>query len=432
MLVNFHFKNCRSFYQDSILSMEATADTELREINTFSVDDKIMNKGENELLKAAIIFGSNASGKTNVLKALSYMRNVVLASASQMPIVRGNEPFAFYENAFNEETLYEVEFIQNGVFYKYGFTIQYGAITCEWLDKRTERIANVFKRIGDDITIVGADKLAAKIINLTPNTLFLSVGANFNLQIKDMLQSVMQWFQNLLIVFENNANSLDIYNLEHGKYKEQALKILTIADIGIQDFSVLKDRIVNMADLNDVLRFNTQLQTQPPVGQLKQENSNLYNIDVKTAFAIYDSNKKPTNHKKNVLLYKNHGFNSEGTERLLCYLGWLLAALDKGMVLIIDELDSKLHFLVADYLIKLFNSIDKNPRNAQLICTAHNVMLMDEDLRRDQIYFTSKDKYGESSLISLADFKNVRKSELFSKRYLAGFYAKLPDMTRDL
>ena len=112
----------------------------------------------------------------------------------------------------------------------------------------------------------------------------------------------------------------------------------------------------------------------------------------------------------------------------MCYLGWILAALDQGRVIVIDEIDAKLHFLVADYIIKLFNSIDTNPKNAQLICTAHNVMLMDEDLRRDQIYFTSKDKYGESSLVSLSDYKNVRKTDLFSKRYLAGFYAKLPDM----
>lgn len=131
------------------------------------------------------------------------------------------------------------------------------------------------------------------------------------------------------------------------------------------------------------------------------------------------------------MLFKDRGFNSEGTERLLCYLGWMLAALDQGRVILIDEIDSKLHFLVADYLIKLFNSIDNNPKNAQLICTAHNVMLMDEDLRRDQIYFTSKDQYGESSLVALSDYKNVRKENLFSKRYLAGFYSKLPDMTRE-
>ncbi len=100
MLVNFRFKNCRSFYKESVLSMEATTDTELREINTFSVNEKIMPKDENELLKSAIIFGGNASGKTNVLKALSYMRNVILTSASQWPIVQGNEPFIFYEDSF--------------------------------------------------------------------------------------------------------------------------------------------------------------------------------------------------------------------------------------------------------------------------------------------------------------------------------------------
>lgn len=320
MLVNFRFKNCRSFYDEAVLSMEATTDTELREINTFYINEKIMPKGENELLKSAVIFGGNASGKTNVLKALSYMRNVILTSASQWPIVQGNEYFTFYENASDEESLYEVELIQDNVFYRYGFTILHGAITSEWLDKREERIANVFKRTGNSITIVGSDKAAAKVINLTPNTLFLSMGANYNLLIRNMLLSVMQWFQNLLIVFENNANSLEIYNLEHGKYKRQALEILALADIGIKDLEVTKDRVVNMADLNSVLRFNTQLQTQPLTGQLKQEDSNIYNIDVQTSFDVYNAAGQ-AKRKKKVLLFKNIGFNSEGTERLLCYLG---------------------------------------------------------------------------------------------------------------
>ena len=132
--------------------------------------------------------------------------------------------------------------------------------------------------------------------------------------------------------------------------------------------------------------------------------------------------------KKPVMLFKENGFNSEGTMRLFCYLGWILAALDQGRTIFIDEIDAKLHFLVADYIIGLFNSIEHNPKNAQLICTAHNVMLMDEGLRRDQIYFTSKDQYGRSSLVSLSDFNGVRKNDLFSKRYLAGFYASLPDL----
>ena len=105
-------------------------------------------------------------------------------------------------------------------------------------------------------------------------------------------------------------------------------------------------------------------------------------IDLDTQFDVYnDKNERVAT--KNVILFKNRGFHSEGTIRLLCYLGYILAALDKGKVILIDEIDSKLHFLVVDYLLKMFNSIDKNPNNAQLICTANSVMLMDDDLRRE-------------------------------------------------
>lgn len=428
MLVNFLFKNCRSFYQENIFSMQAVKDTELREINTFTVDSKLMPKDENEFIKSAVIFGGNASGKSNVLKALAYMKNVLLMSASQFPIVAANETFAFYENAQNEESTYEVEIIHNASYYKYGFTLLKGIVKSEWLERRKERLTPVFKRTDNDLEITGLSKQATRLINISKNTLFLSVGNNFHLDIAPYLNDVMQWFQNLLIVFENDANILDIYTMENGKYKEQALKILKLADIGIQDIRVKKDKVANMANFNDILNFNAQMQINPAsFGQLKQEEKNLYNIDLETFFVVYDE-KGRIKGKKDVLLYKNAGFNSEGTARLLCYLGWILAALDQGRVIVIDEIDAKLHFLVADYIIKLFNSIDTNPKNSQLICTAHNVMLMDEDLRRDQIYFTSKDKYGESSLVSLSDYKNVRKTDLFSKRYLAGFYAKLPDM----
>lgn len=434
MLVNFRFKNFRSFYRETEFSLEATKDGAMHEINTFCVDEKIMPKDENELLKSAVIFGGNASGKSNVIKALAYMKNVILFSASQLPIIQQNETFAFYDNTVTEDSLFEVEFIFNKVFYKYGFVVNGGTVKEEWLERRIERLTTVFKRTEKGLEIVGSDKVAAKLINLASNALFLSVGKNFHLEIMPALNDVMAWFQNLLIVFENNANSLDIYTMESGKYREKALKILKLADIGIRDIKVKKDKIVNMADLNDVLRFNTQLQIQPISvrGQLKQEENNLFNIDMVTEFDVYNEKTKKKVAQKNIMLFKDKGFNSEGTERLLCYLGWILAALDQGRVILIDEIDAKLHFLVADYLLKLFNSINNNPKNAQLVCTAHNVMLMDEDLRRDQIYFTSKDQYGESNLVSLSDYKNVRKENLFSKRYLAGFYSKLPDMTREL
>lgn len=429
MFINFRFGNYRSFYEETELSMQATADSTLREINTFTADEKVMDKGDNELLKSAVIFGGNASGKSNIIKAFTYMVNVVRLSSAQIPIVAGNEPFAFQKDSGKKPSLFEVEFIQNGIYYKYGFELAGGVVYHEWLYKREERLIKVFERTYEKIEIMGLSSQVINLIKIPMATLFVSIGNHFNLAINRYLNDVLVWFSNNLIVFENMANSLDIYTMENGKYKKQALDILKRADIGISDFKVVKDKIATVEKQNDILGFNTQMQINPALvtGQIKAENENVYNIDVKTDFDVFDENNEVVD-KKSVMLFKEHGFNSEGTVRLFCYLGWILAALDQGRTIFIDEIDAKLHFLVADYIIGLFNSIEHNPKNAQLICTAHNVMLMDEGLRRDQIYFTSKDKYGRSSLVSLSDYNGVRKTDLFSKRYLAGFYASLPNL----
>ena len=429
MLINFRFANCRSFYDETNLSMQATADSTLSEINTFTVNEKVMDKGDNELLKSAVIFGGNASGKSNIMKAFTYMVNVVRLSSAQIPIVAGNEQFAFQADANQKPSLFEVEFIQNGVYYKYGFELAGGAVCHEWLYKREERLVKVFERINGKIEIMGLPDQVINLIKIPAATLFVSIGNHFNLPINRYLNDVIVWFSNNLIVFENMANSLDIYTMKNGKYKEQALDILKRADIGISDFEVVKDKIATVETQNDILSLNTQMQINPALiaGQIKAENESVYHIDVETDFDVYGENNEVVG-RKPVMLFKENGFNSEGTVRLFCYLGWILAALDQGRTIFIDEIDAKLHFLVADYIIGLFNSIEHNPKNAQLICTAHNVMLMDEGLRRDQIYFTSKDRFGKSSLVSLSDYNGVRKNDLFSKRYLAGFYASLPDL----
>ena len=431
MLVNFRFKNSRSFYDEAILSMQTAPDESYRELNTFDAGGMIP-KGEGELLKSAVIFGGNASGKSNVLKAFSYMKNVVLVSSAQIPpIVSMNEPYAFKAEADDEESLYEVEIVQNGIFYKYGFELCKGVVKSEWLYKRESRMTKVFERKNGKLKIIGESAQSINLIRIPDATLFLSIGNNYNLATNEYLTDVMNWFVNVLIVFEDSANSLDIYTMNNGKYKEQALEILKRADIGITDFDIIKDKIAG-SDPESIMKLNMRIQSNPAIlaGQLKAETEGLYNIDMKTRFNVYDESGSVTG-QKDVMLFKENGFNSEGTVRLMCYLGWILAALDQGRVIFVDEIDSRLHFLVADYIVQLFNSIENNPKNAQLICTAHNVMLMDDGLRRDQIYFTSKDSRGRSSLVSLADYTGVRKTDLFSKRYLAGFYADLPDMTGD-
>lgn len=432
MLVNFRFKNCRSFYDETILSMQATSDEAYRELNTFNAG-AMRPKAERELIKSAVIFGGNATGKSNVLKAFTYMKNVVYLSSAQLPVLASNESFALKVGADMEESLYEVEIVQNGKFYKYGFELCEGKVKREWLYRREARMTRVFERNNGELKITGESAQSINLIKVSDATLFLSIGNNFNLASNVYLTDVMEWFINARVVFDNkgSSNSLDIYDEKNGKYKVQALEILKRADIGITDFNVIKDKVAG-SDPESIMKLNMMIQSNPArfAGQIKEEDDGYYKTDLKTAFDIYDDGGDIVG-QKDVMLFNESGFNSEGTVRLLDYLGWILAALDNGRVIFIDEIDSRLHFLVVDYIVKLFNSIENNPKNAQLICTAHNVMLMDDGLRRDQIYFTSKDSRGRSTLVSLADYTGVRKTDLFSKRYLAGFYAAIPDMMAD-
>lgn len=432
MLVNFRFKNCRSFYDEAELSMRATSDDSYRELNTYTVKESLMDKGDNELIKSALIFGGNASGKSNVLKAFLYMARIVRYSSAQMSVIDPKECFAFKADSDKENSFFEVELIYNNLYYKYGFETSCNSVLREWLFKREERLTPVFERKNGKLRILGETAASLNVIKVPDSTLFLSVGNNFNLSINKYLADVMSWFLDALIVFENYRNSLDIYNMEEGKYKAQALDILKRADIGIKDFEVIKDKLASVSDPDGLQKLNAKIQMDPSIlnTQIASDMESYYNIDMQTMFNVLNDKDEVVG-QKDVMLFKEGSFNSEGTIRLMCYLGWILAALDQGRVIFIDEIDSKLHFLVADYLIKMFNSIEHNPKNAQLICTAHNVMLMDDGLRRDQIYFTSKDARGRSSLVSLADYKGVRKTDLFSKRYLAGFYASLPNLNDD-
>ena len=121
-------------------------------------------------------------------------------------------------------------------------------------------------------------------------------------------------------------------------------------------------------------------------------------------------------------------FESAGTKKLFEIAGPIIKALENGSVVFIDEIDSRLHPMLVRFLVMMFNSISKNPKNAQLICSTHDVLLLDEDIRRDQVYFTEKDEYGVSTLYSLTDFKGVRKESKLLKQYLLGAFGATPKL----
>jgi AAA15 family ATPase/GTPase len=424
-LVNFKVKNFRSFYDEAILSMQASPNKEMAELNTFRVNENLLPKGENELIKSAVIFGANASGKSNLIKALIYMRNVVLVSADQRYFVPyANEPFAYYTFANSEPTEFEIDFIANDIFYNYGFTITDKKITKEFLNKRIDRrLSNVFERDGTSIITLANHGEVAKFIDVKEQTLFLSFSTNLKLPVVDEFRKIVKWFGDLIINTEMMMNVFDIY-AEDKKYLDAAAEILKQADFGIDNFEVVKNKL---ADLNNpFIPIDININSKMPP-QIKQEKTEVFSVDIATSFNIYDDKDRKAGERK-VGLLKDYGFNSNGTYRLMSFLGLMIKNLHKGGVIVVDEIDSQLHFLVADYLLRMYNSISMNPNRSQLICTAHSVQLMDEDLRRDQIYFTIKDEKGKTTLHALSDFNGVKKSDLYSKKYLAGFYSAIPNI----
>lgn len=426
-LVNFKVKNFRSFYDETIFSMQATSIKEFAELNTFLCNEKLFPKNENELLKTAIIFGANASGKTNLIKALNFMKALILTSSNPSnPVVQSNTPFAFFNEADNESTLFEIEIIANNIFYDYGFEITNRKFTKEFLKKRTNgRLVDIFVRniVGVDLNSASKKKKGS-IEGINTQSLFLSfANAPFlalDEEVVKDLRNVLNWFNepNLFIIDEYKMNKYNIYQEEDGKYAKLALKFIKQADIGVENFAVVQEKVGDKAD--SFIRVKGK---RPP--QFLPIDNDVIGLDLKTGFNIFNKAHEIVG-KKDVYLEKDFGFHSDGTYRLLSILGLILKVLDKGGILIIDEIDSKLNFLIVDYILKSFNSINKNINNAQFISTAHNVLLMDYDLRRDQIYFASKNKYGATELYSLVDFNYVRKTDLFSKKYLAGFYSAIP------
>ena len=166
MLIQFIVKNYRSFYEEETLNLLGSKDETLKNNNTFILNKELLK--ENDLvLKSALIYGNNASGKSNLLKALSYMQDAVMTS-NYSDIISKNEPFIFIVN--NDDTLFLINIVENNIYYEYGFTINDGRIKSEWLNKRSERLTPIFKRENDVCYIISKEQIK---YNVSTNSLFL-------------------------------------------------------------------------------------------------------------------------------------------------------------------------------------------------------------------------------------------------------------------
>ncbi|MDR0701022.1 MAG: ATP-binding protein [Azoarcus sp.] len=406
MLVEFRVKNFRSFRDEQVLSLVASKDKTLLDTHTLPTGIKAAP----HLLKSAVIYGANASGKSNLIKALRYMRRVMLGLENTP---RSNlQPFRLDEESSAQPSEFKVTFILDGVRHQYGFAMTQQRIVTErllvyktvkpqcWFDRRFDESA------GKDIYTFSPHLKGAKSVweeATRPDALFLSTAKQLN---SKALKPVFDWFKLNLFAFDeyrpiNKQRSIKELMQDEDE-RRWLCDFLSPADTGITNIEVDKDHPINNPITTD---SKEKIQIKEVEGQqLLFTHTAGQNQEV---FNLWDE--------------------SSGTRRLFFLAGYVRKVLRRGGIFVMDELDTSLHPHLVRELVRLFYRPETNAGGAQLIFTTHNTSLLEDDalFRRDQIWLVEKKADQSSTLYSLLEF-SPRKNEAIGRGYLQGRYGAVP------
>jgi uncharacterized protein len=419
MLIEFSVGNYRSFKEVVTFSMVAAnlraKDKALDARNSFVVDDKLT------LLKSAAIYGANASGKSNLAKALSFMKWFMVNSSrdTQSTDAIGVEPFRLSTETEGQPSHFELVFLMDGQKYRYGFEADRDRIVSEWLFYVPKaREVNLFKRDLDDIKATKAYDAAGISKRTRPNALFLSVSAQFNVEIAEtILKWITEKIQVISGLYDQSylAYTIDCFN--KGENKIDIVRFTKMLDLGIDDIQLRSE------ELNpDFLPQNLVNDVKEMVAKNGGIDLTFTETSIRTSHRKFDQNGNPSS----IEIFDLELHESDGTNKIFALSGLLISMLKKGGTLIVDELDARLHPLISLAIAELFNSPESNPNNAQLVFMTHDTNLLSNRLfRRDQIWFTEKNRYGATSLYSLAEYK-IRNDASFESDYIKGKYGAIP------
>lgn len=409
MLIQFIFKNFKSFREEATLDLSAAKMTEF--------SDRIISIGSERILPVAAIYGANASGKSNVYNALEYMSDYVIDSFKYGDEEEKFEqykptPFLFDNTSENAESSFEVYFTlpddKTEKTYNYGFCVNKLGVTEEWLNikaKTARKFSPIFYRSENILDLSGIPKSSRENIQvaLEKQVLIVSLGAKLKIS---KCKAIRDWF--FANEFADFGNA--ITNFFISKRLPKGF---------VEDKNVQKKVIQYFSSFDEQIRdFN--IEKVPHDEESKEE---VYKIGAL--------------HKKidcDEIAVIPLGAESAGTLKMFALYPDLQEVLNKGSVFFIDELNARLHpLLVRNFLLTFLNpNINKN--HAQLIFTTHDTwQLSNQLLRRDEIWFTEKDSKGISTLYSLADFVDedgdrIRKDENYEKNYLIGKYGAIPSL----
>lgn len=421
MLIEFRISNYRSIAEEQILSLvPATKQREYLE--------HLINDGKYQALNTIAMYGANASGKSNLLLSMSLLDKIVHLSArasSTTPLPY--DPFLLKAGWADKPTTFEITFIIKGVRYRFGFSYNRTYILTEWLYRKAQgREVSLYEREGDIIEVSsglkGNKKLIEAAIEATrDNALFLSTCDMLNVKEAKL---IFQWFEHFYMIDGLHTEEIRTVNMwEKGQYREEIKAYLARLNLGFLDLDVqIKD-----FEANDFPQHITAKERQVLLSALQGAKS----YAVSTTHRQYDEQGQPTS---NQLKWAFEERESAGTKKVFHLSGPVVWALNKGGVLIIDEIEAKMHSNLTREIIQMFLNPATNPKQTQLIFATHDTNLLSQtQLRRDQIYFIEKNSWQATELFSLSDFIYLHKNGSKErpdvnkeKRYLEGRYGATP------
>ncbi len=415
MLIQFNFKNYKSFRDEVSLDLSAARIKEH--------ENHVVDIANDKLLKVAAIYGANASGKSNIYDAFEYMTYYVAESFnfggekdSRWKKVNNYPeatPFLFDEKSRYNETTFEVFYVDNaensGKIYQYGFSLKKNEVVEEWMYSKAKTARNNYRTVfyrkkSEELEMNGFSKNHMENIkaSLNQETLIVSLGSRLKIP---KLKKVRDWFLN------NDV-------LDFGNPTENFIRSKVLPEGFVDNKEVQKNVVKYFASFDESIQdFNIEKLAQDD----EKDSGKNYRIDTlhKTTYSQEMSAIPLT-------------MESSGTLKMFALYPSLKNVLDNGGTLFIDELNARLHPLLVRNIILTFLSPEINTHNSQLIFTTHDIwQFSNELLRRDEIWLVDKNTDGVSELYSLVDFKDeegnkVHRDETLSKKYLTGSYGAIP------